>query len=139
PTAFGVRAEGSDVSEPPSRSQKPPSGTETAAHMLLAQLGAVRAELERLRTREKLALRRAGEADRLAQELRDAQRTLDGINRSITFSRSGTQTGMRWCSPREVLPNEFPKIRVSALQVRKAGWTPSTPQSSTARLVSSFS
>jgi len=57
----------------------------TPEAMLIDRLGVVSGELSRVRTREKDALRRAGDAERLAAELADARRTLEGVHRSVTF------------------------------------------------------
>ena len=82
----------------------------TAESALLDQLSAVRAELDRLRSREQAALRKAGKADRLAVELVDTQRTLDAINRSISFrvAHRGSLVARR------VLPAGSPQRRLAA-------------------------
>ena len=87
-----------------------PRGDATAEEMLLEQLAAVRAELARVRSREQLALRKGGDADRLSHELRDAQRTIADINRSITFrvAHRGSLVARR------VLPKGSPQRKLAA-------------------------
>jgi GT2 family glycosyltransferase/glycosyltransferase involved in cell wall biosynthesis len=86
----------------------------TAETMLLGQLGTVHAELNRIRSREQEALKRAGKADQLAAELSDVRQTLDGINRSITF-RAAHRASL---VARRVLPAGSPQRKAAARVVR---------------------
>lgn len=86
------------------------TGPPTAQEELLSDVQELRAELLRLRKRERTALQLAGRADRLQRELSDTQQTLSAVTGSISFRVA--QTGSRVA--RRLLPATSRRRAVAA-------------------------